>query len=159
MSVSVLYPTAALPPPSKQGYTLKWRPRMLRTDFEAGEARHRRQGAARPVELPVVFDFTLWELGLFQGFYEHEAGEGAVWFGIPLLTYIGIAVCEARFKTDPSAPTRAGDLFQVSVTLEVREIPRLTGADYTALVEEDPDALFAAIAAFETFVETQNWAS
>lgn len=159
MAVTVLYPTDALPLPSKQGYALKWKSSMLRTDFERGAARQRRQGAARPLDLPVVWDFTQWELGLFQGFFEHEAGEGTVWFGIPLLTYIGIATCEARFKGDPSAPKFNGDLWQINATLEVREIPRLGAADYAALVEEDPDALFAAIAALETFVETQNWAS
>lgn len=159
MAVDVLWPTAALPLPNKQGYVLKWKPSVLRTDFERGAARQRRQGVAKPLELPVVWDFTQWELGLFQGFHEHEAGEGTVWFGMPLLTYIGLAVCEVRFKGEYSAPKRAGDKWQINATLEVREIPRLAAADYTALVDEDPDDLFAAIAALETFVETQNWAT
>ena len=157
MSVTVLFPTATLPLPNKQGYVLKWKPRLLRTDFDAGEARQRRQGPAAPVDLPVVWDLTQWELMLLHGFYEHEAGEGTVWFGIPLLTYVGLTLCEARFKGDPSAPKRAGHKWQVSANLEVREMPRLSTADYALLVDEDGEALLAAVDGIHHIVTYELW--
>lgn len=160
MAVTVLWPEDRLPLPSKQGYVLKWKSSLLRTDFERGAARHRRQGAAKPLDLPVVWDLTQWELMLFHGFYEHEAGEGTTWFGIPLLTYVGIATCEARFKGDPSAPKQLGDLWQVTANLEVREIPRLSSAGYDVLVNENPDTFGAAIDAFHALIATPPlWAS
>jgi hypothetical protein len=158
MAVDVFYP-ATIPLPSKQGYVLKPKPSVRRTELEQGAARVRRVGSQKPTELSVVWQLTQWELMLLQGFHEHEADEGAAWFGMQLLTYIGLAMCEARFKGEISQPKQAGHLWQVSATLEVREIPRLTDADYDVLSVDAPDAISRALTAFRELVSFGLWPS
>lgn len=158
MAVDVFYPDT-IPLPLKQGYVLKPKPNVRRTDLEQGAARVRRVGRQKPTELAVVWELTQWELGLLQGFHEHQADEGAAWFGMKLLTYVGLAMCEARFKGEISQPKQAGHLWQVSATLEVREIPRLSSADYAALVNENVDCLDGAIRSFHALLLGPLWIS
>lgn len=158
MAVDAYYPDT-IPLPLKQGYVLKPRPNTRRTELEQGAARVRRVGRQKPTELAVVWELTQWELMLLQGFHEHYADEGAAWFGMTLLTYVGLAMCEVRFKGEISQPKQAGHLWQVSATLEVREIPRLSAADYALLVAEPVDPLFARIEAFHRTVHDGLWPS
>lgn len=158
MAVDAYYPDT-IPLPLKQGYVLKPKPNTRRTELEQGAARVRRVGRQKPTELGVVWELTQWELMLLQGFHEHEADEGAAWFGMKLLTYIGLAMCEVRFKGEISQPKHAGHLWQVSATLEVRDIPRLSASDYALIVGVDSNALFAAIERLHRFTTTELWTS
>lgn len=158
MAVDVFYP-ATVPLPLKQGYVLKPQPNLLRTEVEQGAKRARRVGRQKPTEVSVVWELTQWELMLLQAFFEHDADEGAAWFGMTLLTYVGLAMCEVRFKGDIQQPKQAGILWQVGATLEVREIPRLSSADFAVLVNEPPDALFAIVVTFHDTVLWQLWPS
>lgn len=157
MTVSVYFPEATVPLPNKQGYVLKPRPNLLRTEMDQGAARQRRASTQKPTEVSVTWLVTTWQLMLLQGFHEHRAMDGAEWFGMTLATYVGLAMCEARFKGELSQPKRAGHLWDVSATLEVREIPRLSESDYTLLAGEDGDALLAAVAAWHHLVHSELW--
>ncbi len=94
MTVAVIWPDR-IPLPLRQGYVLEPKPNVIRTEVEVGPDRARRRSTQAPTEVTVVWEFTQWELMLFQGFFKHKAMEGAAWFGIPLLTTLGIATCEA----------------------------------------------------------------
>lgn len=144
MTVTVYWP-AQIPLPLRQGYVLEPKPNVDRTEVEVGPSRARRRSTQTPVEVTVVWELTQWELTLFQGFYKHKAREGAAWFGMPLLTTLGLATCEAQFKGKLQAPKQRGDLWLVNGTLLVREIPELDEAGYDLLITEDPAVLFAAI--------------
>lgn len=156
MAVDAFYPDT-IPLPLKQGYVLKPKPNARRTELEQGAARVRRTGRQKPSELAVVWELTQWELTLLQGFHEHEADEGAAWFGMRLLTYVGLAMCEVRFKGEISQGKQAGHLWQVTATLEVREIPRLSAAEYRQLVNEPVDLLSSAILGTHRFVTMELW--
>ncbi|WP_020699231.1 hypothetical protein [Reyranella massiliensis] len=158
MAVDTFYPDT-IPLPLKQGYVLKPRPNVRRTELEQGAGRVRRNGRQKPTELAVVWELTQYELMLLQGFHEHQADEGTAWFGMRLLTYVGLVICEVRFKGEINQPKQAGHLWQVSATLEVREIPRLSEEDYAILVAESGDALFAAIPRVHHVVATALWPS
>jgi hypothetical protein len=158
MAVDAYYPDT-IPLPLKQGYVLKPRPNTRRTELEQGAARVRRVGRQKPTELAVVWELTQWELMLLQGFHEHQADEGAAWFGMKLLTYVGLAMCEVRFKGEISQPKQAGHLWQVSATLEVREIPRLSDAEYAILFAEPPEQLLAGISSIQLALLSNLWPS
>lgn len=145
MTVTVFWPEERIPLPLKQGYVLEPKPNVIRTEVEVGPDRARRRSTQTPTEVTVVWELTQWQLMLFQGFYKHQAMEGAAWFGIPLLTTLGVATCEAQFKGKLSAPKQRGDLWLINATLVVREIPELDALGYEILLTEEPAVLYGAI--------------
>lgn len=153
MAVTLSWPSA-LPLPSITRYQLKEQPNVDRTEMEKGAARQRRNGRQAPTEIPVQFEFTKWQLMLFEGFWKHRAKEGTVWFNITLLGGLGLTNHEARFKsTEPPVPTpHNGENFVVTALLEVIERPIISDSELTLVMDDDPAALEAAIAAIHNAI-------
>jgi len=151
MTVSLTWPSQ-IRLMTVEGYQIKPKPNVVRTDMEVGPARQRRRSTMTTDDMPVVFKMTNWELALFEAWYADKALEGAAWFVIPHLGGVGLVNCEARFKAgqDFVYARLNGERTQVTCTLEVRQRPRLKGADFDLLVDSDPEVLFAAIADLQT---------
>lgn len=134
-----------LPYPLIEGYRIKPGDAILRTEMESGPARQRRQFVQVPSQISVRWYFTLWQFGIFEGWYKWYAQEGAAWFKIVLLGGLGEVEHDARFLSQWDHNQISGDCFEVAATLEIRERPTLDqGATDIALTENIP-ALFAAI--------------
>lgn len=160
MTVALSWPSA-IPLPSIDGYQLKPKPNVARTEMDVGPALQRRRSTQTPTEIPVQFKLTLWEQALMEGFYRDKAMEGAVWFNVTLLGGVGLTNHEARFKGEIAyRPVVNGERWIATAILEVRDRPQLSGADFDVLVGENPDVLFAGVEAFHaTMAAPPLWAS
>ncbi|MCX7360926.1 MAG: hypothetical protein NTV97_03455 [Alphaproteobacteria bacterium] len=153
MAVTLTWPTS-LPAPSIARYQLKEQPNVDRTEVEMGAARQRRRGRQAPTEIPAQCELTKWQLMIFEGFWKHRAGEGTVWFNIELLGGLGLVNHEARFKSTepPVATPHNGENFTVTFLLEVIERPIIGDSELTLMMDDDPEALAAAIASIHTAI-------
>lgn len=157
MTTAIDYPRT-LPAPLVPGYGLRRRPNMLRTEKEDGHARQRRRTIDSPTNYQVVWEFSAFEYMVFDAWFHYDAADGAAWFNIELLAAIGLANHEARIKDgkleDDLLP---GGNWRVTGVLETRQRPMLDQGAAALLADDTADALFAAMAAFHTLVETQLW--
>jgi hypothetical protein len=73
---------------------------------------------------------------------------------MPLLSGRGLETWEVRVMggLEREDRPRNGARWVCTLTLETRNRPRLTDADLTLLIDEDAGDLFAAIDAFDAFV-------
>lgn len=143
MTTTVSWP-ASLPDPVLDGFGIDDDPPILRSDFEMGAARQRKRFTAVRSEFPASWALTQWEFMIFEGFEEHDAKYGAEWFAIDLQGSTGWAAHEARFKGKTKKDYRGG-LWVLTGTLEVRERPKLSDAEFELLKDEDPVELEAAL--------------
>lgn len=153
MAVTLNWPDP-LPLPTMAGYQLKPKPNVDRTEMESGAALQRLLGRQAPTEISVQFEFTKWQLMLFDGFHKHRAKEGAVWFNMLLLCGLGLVNHEVRFKATepPKQSPRNGERWVVPALLEVIERPIISDSELTLLMDDDPEALAAAIASIHTAI-------
>jgi hypothetical protein len=160
MTTSLDWPST-LPLPAIARYQLKPQPNIDRTETDVGPARQRRRSSQTPTEIPVQFELTIWELGVFESWYRYRACEGAAWFNITLLGGIGLSTHEARFKSTetPVYTPHNGATWQVTALLEVRDRPMLSDSDLTLLIGEDGDLLLSTIDAIHRTVSSGLWTS
>jgi hypothetical protein len=146
MATSISWPDA-LPLPVIQGYGIKPRPNVVRTELDDGPARQRLRSTSTTDEITVTFELTIFQLGLFESWFKNRALGGACWFNVTLLGGIGLSSCEARFKggADLAYTPRSGERWSVTGTLEVRNRPMLSDSDLTLLLPEDPTVLLGGI--------------
>lgn len=158
MAVDLKWPDK-LPLPTFDGYGIEPQDGVLRTDMTQGPARQRQQYTAVPEGIPVRWRFTQWQYALFRGWYKYKGRRGAEWFGITLLTGLGLVEHEARFKGSGSTPYSAkpqrggrgeGVTWIVTAALEVRESPDLSEDVLDLALTEDMDGLIAAMAGVGT---------
>ena len=133
MADELSWPSAVLPRPSFEGYSLEPVDSVLRTEMESGPARQRRRYSNAPTRIPVRWRFTASQMAVFEGWFNHKAEAGAAWFEIDLLGGDGLTSHEARFFGNGNAPYKAiphpggkgdaGLYWMVTSTLEVRERP------------------------------------
>ena len=155
MTLDLSWPTS-LPAPSIEGYGLEDMPALRRTEMETGSARQRLSSTQARAEFPVKWEFTLWQYGIFESWLANRATYGATWFAAELLSGSGLVQCEARFKNGKApAKARNGQRWVVTATLDVRDRPMLSDAELTLVIDEDPDALFAAVDALHVTIETE----
>lgn len=162
MTVDLVWPDK-LPLPTFDGYGIEPLDGVLRTDMTQGPARQRQQYTAVPERLPVRWRFTASQYALFRAWYKLKARRGAEWFGIVLLTGLGMVEHEARFAGSGSTPYSAkphrggrgdGVTWIVTTTLEVRESPDIDEGALDLALSEDMDGLFAALAGFDRLINT-----
>ena len=151
MATSIDYPAHRLSQPLVPGYGIKPQDAVARTDMESGAARHRRRWIKPPAAYSATFLFSRYELAIFEGWHLNDIDEGAAWFNIDLLSGVGMASCEARFKWPyEAAPRNSSELanaenWTVTATLEIRDRPILDAGMTAILLDSDLDDLVAAI--------------
>lgn len=159
MTLDLSWPPT-LPLPSLPGYGIDDDPKIIATEMDAGSSRQRRTSTQASSELTVQWDFKLFEYAIFEGWLRHRANYGATWFNITYLAGLGLVTCEARFQKGKAlAKFRNGQRVTVTAKLAVRDRPMLTDDDLTLLIDEDGDALFAAINHLHQVVNFELWTS
>lgn len=160
MTTSLNWPQDKLSLPTIGGYGIDPQEGVARTDMDSGPARQRRRWTTSPTQFAVTFKFTRTQLVIFEGWYYNVAAEGANWFNIPLLSGLGIVTHECRFmgqyKATPWNQNDDGNAewWSVTTTLEVRNRPTLDAGATLIVLDSDPSALIATIAAFAAFIDT-----
>jgi hypothetical protein len=147
MAVTLTWP-AVLPLPRRRGYKIKPGDPIRRTVMASGNARQRRLFTKVPSTIDVEWVFSAWEYAVFEGWIEHKAKKGAVWFNIDLLSGLGIQAHQARLiQREPpyEASNRSADSWEVTATLEIRRRPVLTEAAMEIAVNEDIAGLIRSI--------------
>lgn len=150
MTVDLAWP-ARLPLPSMTGYGIEDDLKMERSAMESGTERERATSTAITSSIQVQWKFTLFEYAIFESWLVNRAR--GQWFSMTYLGGIGLVACEARIQKG-KAPSKFqnGARVTVSATLDVRDRPMLSDADLTVFMEEDLEALLAAIAAMDLVV-------
>lgn len=110
----------------------------IRTDFEQGPARTRaaytRVGEIVRLTLPGL---TRQEFALLQAWYRHRLVNGSAWFVMPHVSGLGITHAEARFARPyryARRSNRSTQWFEVSLELEIAEVPTMTAQQLDALL-------------------------
>ena len=133
---------ATLPLPTVQGYSVQPGEAIVRTEMEAGLARHRRRFTNVPTKVVVRWLMRRDQYAIFEAWYRWKAQEGAHWFTITLLGGLGLLNQEARFTRQFSARLTAGGmLWDITSELEIRERPVLDEGMLNLLLTEDPQGL------------------
>lgn len=151
MTTSLDWPENRLGLPSIGGYGIEPHDGVARTDMDSGPARQRRRWTTVPTEFPVTLKLSRYQLAIFEGWHESYGDAGARYFNIRLLSGIGIASHEARFKGKYKAnPWNAADdanaeWWRVTFVLEARERPILDEGMTALLLDSDFIDLAAAI--------------
>lgn len=131
-----------LPLPTVQGYNVEPGETIIRTEMDAGLARHRRRFTDVPSKVSVRWIMRRDQYAIFEGWYRWHAREGASFFTITLLGGLGLLDQEARFTRQFSSRLLAGGtLWEVQSELEIRERPVLEEGILNLLLSEDPQSL------------------
>ncbi|MFA6203790.1 MAG: hypothetical protein WC710_11460 [Gallionella sp.] len=141
---------ATLPAPLQSGYGIEPTDPVLRTQMQAGPARTRRQFTSFPSKITVKWRFSQAELAVFEAWHHLSVLDGQSWFNITLLNGMGTTVMEAKFEAPPKSAAISGVCFEVSASLEVRNIPRLTQAHLDVSLSYFPDELTYSSSALHT---------
>lgn len=156
MTVALSWP-ARLPLPTMQGYGIDDDLKVERSEMESGSSRERPTSTAISSSIQVQWKFTLFEYAVFESWLVNRAR--GQWFNMTYLGGIGLVECEARIqKGKASSKFQNGARVTVTATVDIRDRPMLTDEDLTVLIDEDGDALFAAIAGVHHVVSSSySW--
>ena len=142
---TITWPTT-LPLPTVEGYNVEPGETIIRTEMDAGLARHRRRFTDVPTKIAVRWIMRRDQYAIFEGWYRWHAREGASFFTINLLGGLGLLDQEARFTRQFSSRLLAGGtLWEVQSELEIRERPTLSEGATNIVLNEDISGLFNAI--------------
>lgn len=131
-----------LPLPTVQGYNVEPGETIIRTEMDAGLARHRRRFTDVPSKVSVRWIMRRDQYAIFEGWYRWHAREGASFFTITLLGGLGLLDQEARFTRQFSSRLLAGGtLWEVQSELEIRERPVLDEGALNLVLTEDINGL------------------
>lgn len=132
------YP-CTLPCALVDGYGYKPEPRAIRTQMESGRARHRRTTRHAPKRFNLKFLYQGHQMQVFESWYEHDANVGVSWFAITLQTGAELSwhIARAIPGEEYQAALLGGQVYEVSMPVEVREIP-LYPADCMDIVRTMP---------------------
>jgi hypothetical protein len=152
-----------LPLPTFEGYGIEPFDGVDRTEMEQGEARQTQNYTNVPDRRPVRWRFTQVQFAIFESWFKTKADRGAEWFGITLLSGLGMVEHEARFAGKGSSPYKAtpirgdrtGAKWYVTSTLEVRQPPTLDEEALDVILAEGGDflGLIDSIEAMRKFIE------
>lgn len=152
MSTSLDWPEARLGLPSITNYGIEPQDAVARTDMDSGPARQRRRWTTTPTEFPVTFKLSRYQLAIFEGWFDNFADAGAAYFNITLLSGVGLASHEVRFKGKAykANPWNADDdanaeWWRVTAVFEARNRPVLDEGMTALLIDSDFGDLIAAI--------------
>ena len=86
-----------LPVPSLNGFKVKKRNKLLRTDMSAGLTRQRRVFVGKIYDFDVSWRFSKTEKAIFDAWFEDEIFSGAAWFSVQLTMSGALQSFTARF--------------------------------------------------------------
>ena len=128
-----------LPPPRVEGYSLSPRPSLLRTEMEAGAARHRLRSLTAHYQVQAEWRFSQDGLAIFDAWWAMNTRMGEQWFVLPLAVPLEVQAVEARFLVPWQADLLPANRWRVAAQLEIRDLQRLTADELAvASVYGDP---------------------
>ena len=133
--MSIHYPSQ-FPNPTIQDYGLEPQESIARTKMDSGVARQRRRFTSVPSNVAVRWIMTADIFGLFEAWYRYKAKEGAEWIIIPLQNGLGYQNSEARFVKPYTAKMLSSDLWEVTTSLEVRQMSVLSEGALDIILSE-----------------------
>jgi hypothetical protein len=146
---------ASLPKPLQSSWTLEPKPVVARSDDLPGLPQQRRRSRNSVTEAPQArWELTAEQAAIFDAFFVHRGMSGARWFDFPMFSGIGTVETKVRFMGDVDWTPRARG-WSVVAPIEIRERQVVTPEEYAWLVGEDPDALFAAVAALHGVIHDE----
>ena len=118
---------------------------LRRTEFEDGPDRTRRTATSRPFVYQAIFECTHHEHAALRRWVHEDADAGAAWFNLEAWIDGTYQWVEARIvpgdgQLYQAAPVDNVEL-SISLSYEVRELPRLGDADYITALIGGQDAL------------------
>lgn len=124
--MNVPYP-AGLPKVTVNGYSIRRRPNIIRTEMESGFPRMRRRSTSVLTDVTVNWKLKLSEFAIFEKWYAEDLKDGVSWFEIVLFNGMGESTVVARFNGTPydAKPEALGMYWNVSATIEVQSLPLL----------------------------------
>ncbi len=143
-----------LPAPLLTGYGIEPSDPILRTQMDTGPARTRRRYTSFPSKITVKWRFSNSEMALFEAWHHLVILDGQSWFNINLANGMGMSLMEARFDAPPKSGALSGLAFEVSASLEVRSVPRMTQAYIDAATVYSPDDISFASPRLHMLVNT-----
>jgi len=145
---------AAIPLPtlSGGGYGITPQEGVTRTDMEIGPARARKRSTATPWRLKLRWHLTRFELALFEGWFRSYAAEGAAWFGMTLISGVGLQTHEIRFFKPYESTAHSGELWLVTAEVESRDPPWLDQGGLDVLLDSDLAGLLAEATLWEAWM-------
>ena len=149
--MSIYFPKR-LPYPTIEGYTIKPGEAIVRTEMEAGPARHRRRYTQTPSKIAVKWIMNPEQFCLFEAWYKYYAKEGAEWFVITLLGGIGLTEQDARFTQQFEASLIAGRLWQITSELEIRDRPTVSEDATIIILNSDFQKLEISVNKLHIFI-------
>lgn len=147
------YPST-LPAPVVPRYTIKHGEAINRTNMDSGPARQRRLFTQVPSQIILTWIMNQDEHQLFQGWYKHQAKEGASYFTINLLSGNGILPHTARFRGQPSVVLTSQNTVSITATLEVRELPTIAADTVELLATNSIQSVTGALDALSALLST-----
>lgn len=139
------WPTALLPKPLQDSWTLEPQPALVRSEDLSGLPRQRQRARNSVTNVAAAWELDAAQAALFDGFFRWRGMDGARWFDFPLYQGMGTTTAQVRFTGEADWTPRGGGRWNVAAPLEIRERQILTAAEYQTMVMEDPDALFDAV--------------
>lgn len=121
-----------LPIPLIAGYALAPETSFVRTDMDAGPARHRRRFTAAPTSIQLSFLMTQAQFAIFEAWYSLRISDGADWFDAPMDNGQGVTTQECRFVEAWQSRPVGGKNYEVSCRWETRGRPIMSDEDLTA---------------------------
>jgi len=122
----------ALPPPRVEGYSLSPRPSLLRTEMEAGAARHRLRSLTVHYQVQAEWQFQPLGFAVFDAWWATQTRMGEQWFVLPLAVPLDVQAVEARFMGPWQAELLPARRWRVVGQLEIRDLQRLTAEELEA---------------------------
>lgn len=109
---------------------------FMRTEMEVGPARQRRIATAMPTNVSFTIYLNRKGLAVFEAWYKHTLQNGAAWFSMPIESGTGYNWTDTRFTDAYSVSIVGYDAFEVSCSVECRELPVMDESDLEKYLNE-----------------------
>ena len=121
-----------IPACAVDGYKISPQNATVRTEMETGPARQRRLSASMPTQLSVKWILTRFEMKIFEAWFRHIIFDGTAWFVMSVDNGLGLTETDCRFIGPYTVELAAKGIYNVSATLEVRDMPVMSKEELLA---------------------------
>lgn len=129
------FPETILPAPSVQ-FSGSIMPAVTRSKMDSGEIRQRARFIEEGTTYKVVWNFNDFQRAFFKGIFKNKIDNGSAWFLITLPSSGGLSQTKARIVGGEYSETHLSNFnWQISLTLEAKEIPVLSESSLDVLLE------------------------
>ncbi|ARQ46670.1 hypothetical protein [Oxalobacter formigenes] len=118
-----------IPACAVDGYKISPQNATVRTEMETGPARQRRLSASMPTQLSVKWIMQRLEFKVFEAWFKHTIFDGTAWFVMEVDNGMGMTETDCRFVGPYTVELAAKGIYNVSATLEVRDMSVMTSEE------------------------------